>query len=232
MIRAALLASVVLLASCGSDDGDLATERDPNAAATYTVSFESVWDQASFPTNFPSNPHFSGLIGATHSEQVRFWEVGQHASDGIELMAETGSKLTLFAEINDAKDEGKAGFVLSGGGTASPGTVNLEFDINEAYPLVTLVSMLAPSPDWFVGVHDLALFDTIANDWKDSVSIDLLVYDAGTDTGVQFNSANADKQPSSNILPLSSEMNDTDFVAGIHRSTGEHVGRMLFTRIR
>jgi hypothetical protein len=232
MFRVILLASIALLVSCSEEDGNPATDRDANASATYTVSFTSEWKSTDFPTNFPGGPHFSGLIGATHSDQVKFWEPGQLASTGIEQMAETGNKLALLAEVETAKREGSAEFVLSGSGVSSPGTVSLEFDINETYPLVTLVSMMAPSPDWFVGVRDLELYDGAAGDWKANLSVDLLVYDAGTDDGPRFTSANADAQPPGIVAPLTSDVIDTDFVNGLHGITGKHAGSMVFTRIK
>ena len=54
----------------------------------YTVVFEATWSAESHPDGFPPSPHFSGLIGGTHNDQVTFWEVGGLASPGMESMAE------------------------------------------------------------------------------------------------------------------------------------------------
>jgi len=48
-------------------------------------------------------------------------------------------------------------------------TVN--FDVSSTHPLVTLVSMLGPSPDWFVGVSGLEMRD--GNTWRDTITVDL-----------------------------------------------------------
>ncbi len=73
-------------------------------------------------------------------------------------MAETGNKSTLRNEIQSARQVGTAGFVLDGGGiSSSPSEVALEFFVNENHPFISLVSMLAPSPDWFVGVDQSSL---------------------------------------------------------------------------
>jgi hypothetical protein len=139
--------------------------------------------------NFPPSPHFSGLIGGTHNDQVRFWEVGELASPGIKNMAETGNKSPLDAEIQAAIGAGTAGAVISGGGIGhSPGSVTETFTIDEGHPLVTLVSMLAPSPDWFVGVSGHSLRD--GGEWVDVSVVDLVVYDAGTDSGTDYTSPN------------------------------------------
>ena len=74
-------------------------------------------------------------------------------------MAETGSKSPLDKEVYSAIIQRKAFKLLSGDGIgSSPGSVELIFKVSEKYPLVSLVSMIAPSPDWFVGVDSLNLF--------------------------------------------------------------------------
>ncbi len=160
----------------------------------YEVRFESTWSQATHPLDFPSNPHFSGLIGGTHSDQVSFWNAGGPASLGIKNMAELGDKTALMQEVQSAITAGTADGVLSGGGIGvSPGSVSLTFDVDDAYPLVTLVSMLAPSPDWFVGVSGLSLRENGA--WIPQVAVDLHVYDAGTDSGPSYASPNQPTMP-------------------------------------
>lgn len=230
MIRCSLLLSFLLLAACSSDTK---TDRDERSSASYRVDFVSVWSGDNFPVNFPSNAHFSGLVGATHNEQIIFWQAGQLATPGIESVAETGNKAAFINEIETAKTAGLAEYLLSGDGiSSSPSMVSLEFDINENHPLVTLVSMLAPSPDWFVGVRNLNLFDSQTNDWKQTQSIDLVLYDSGTDNGSQFKSSNDNAIPASIISSLTSLASDTDFVNGVHNTTELHMATMIFTRTK
>ena len=85
---------------------------------------------------FPPNPHFSGLIGATHRAGIRFWSPGAIATNGIEAMAELGSKTPLDVGIGRAITNGNAEHLLSGGGIApSPGNVTLAFDISVEHPV-------------------------------------------------------------------------------------------------
>jgi len=162
--------------------------------ARYRVTFDGTWTAATHPTNAPGNPHFSGLIGGTHSDGVVFWEPGGTASPGIEAMAEEGSTSPLDAEILAAIDAGTAEGLIEGGGiNPSPGTVSVEFQVGRDFPLVTLVSMIAPSPDWFVGVHGLNLIQN--GEWVSETTVTLLPYDAGTDSGTTFRSPNADTMP-------------------------------------
>ena len=190
--------------------------------ATYTVTFTATWSAATHPSNFPSSPHFSGLIGGTHSSAVSFWATGSTASLGIKNMAELGTKAALRSEVTQAIQARSAEFVLSGGGIGnSPGTRRLTFDVSDDFPLVTLVSMLAPSPDWFVGVHDLSLLE--GGEWVDSLTVDLIVYDAGTDSGSSYTSGNNATDPQEPIARIES---DPFLVDGQVKPVGTFVFRL------
>ena len=171
--------------------------------ATYKVTFNATWSATTHPQDFPLTPHFSGLIGAAHNSSVYFWATGEPASDGIKDMAEEGRKGSLKAEVNAAIQAGTAQSVLDGGGIGnSPGSRTMTFTVRPQYPLVTLVSMLAPSPDWFVGVRGLSMIDD--HEWIDSHTVDLFVYDAGTDSGETFESPNQPTNPRENITRIES----------------------------
>jgi hypothetical protein len=180
---------------------ELACETD-ETNAQYTVRFQSTWSEETHPVSFPSGPHFSGLIGATHGASMNLWKPAGMASAGIENMAETGGKSPLDAEINGYILVGDAEYLLSGGGiNPSPGAVSLDFEISAEFPLVSLVSMIAPSPDWFVGVDSLALCDE--NGWAEELIVDLYGWDAGTDSGPNYRSPNSDTNPEEPISALS-----------------------------
>lgn len=158
----------------------------PNSA-TYKVTFNATWSEETHPDDFPPNPHFSGLIGASHNDEVSFWKVGEQATDGIKNMAETGSKNPLTIEIGNAIIDKTAYKLISGSGIGtSPGSVSEEFMVSENYPLVTLVTMIAPSPDWFVGVDSLNLFEN--GSFVEEKIVVLYAYDAGTDSGTTYTS--------------------------------------------
>jgi hypothetical protein len=59
-------------------------------------------------------------------------------------------------------------------GTASDSISNIE--VNSQYPLVSFITMIAPSPDWFLGVHDLNLCNTATGEWQDWEVRDLFPY--------------------------------------------------------
>ncbi len=164
-------------------------------AALYTVTFESTWSAETHPADFPADAHFSSLVGATHGAGASLWEPGGLASPGIEEMAETGRTTLLDAEVDALIAAGTAGARLNGGNLpVSPGAVALTFEIAPDFPLVSLVTMVAPSPDWFVGVHGLSLRDG-GGAWVPALTVELFAYDAGTDSGASYASADADTQP-------------------------------------
>jgi hypothetical protein len=108
--------------------------------------------------------------------------------------------------------------LLSGGGIGlSPSSVNLQFNISQEYPLISLVSMIAPSPDWFVGVDGLNLREN--GQWLEQLSVDLLPYDAGTDSGSSYNSSNS---PSNPFAPI-------DIINHTPLENNVPLGRFVFT---
>jgi hypothetical protein len=82
----------------------------------------------------------------------------------------------------------------------SPGIAEVDFTMDPGFPLVTVVTMIAPSPDWFVGVRNLSLCSD--GEWVDSLSVDLFAYDAGTDSGVDYGSDNEPTVPHVPIRPI------------------------------
>ena len=72
-----------------------------------------------------------------------------------------------------------SGTIFIGKRLDTPINYSIIFDIDVRFPQVTAVSMLAPSPDWFIGVSGLNLYEN--GKWVEQISIDLPVYDAGTE---------------------------------------------------
>jgi len=191
------------------------------ARARYVVTFDATWHESTHAV--PPNPHFSGLIGGTHGEGVRFWEAGGIASEGVKRMAEVGAQSPLDEEVVAAMAAGTAEALLAGENLrGSPGSTQLEFEVSRAFPLVTLVTMVAPSPDWFVGVSALSLFEN--GDWVREKEVALTPWDAGTDSGVNFVSTNRPTRPRQ---PISRITNAPLAVSGV----AAPLGRFTFRRL-
>lgn len=62
--------------------------------------------------------------------------------------------------------------------------IETSFTVSPEFPSVSLISMIAPSPDWFVGVSSLNLCSNSA--WVPEYKQALFVYDGGTDSGDRY----------------------------------------------
>ncbi len=169
--------------------------------ARYRVVFDAVWSSATHPAAYPFGAHWSGLVGGVHGPDAVFWEVGQPASIGIKNMAEFGSKTALLAEVDAAIQAGFAGWTLSGPGIGSgSGSASLDFVVSRDCPLVSLTSMIAPSPDWFMGVSGLSLLQD--GGWVESKVVSVPLYDAGTDAGSSYASPNQAESPAKPVSQI------------------------------
>jgi len=181
--------------------------------AIYELRFEARWVA---PATIPGNAHFTRLVGATHNSAGTLFTVGQQASQGIEGVAETGSTGNLISEINASIATGEVDTeILGTDGFISPEEVNtFRFAANASHSRFSILTMIAPSPDWFVGVSDLDLLDANGN-WRDEIVLDLVSYDAGTEDGVGFSLNNSATTPQLNIANLdSAEPNGSLFGVG------------------
>lgn len=170
-----------------------ATAQSDGSFAIYRATFDATWSEATHPGTYPSGAHFSGPVGATHVAGHHFWEEGGIASPGMELMAEIGSKATLLQEVDVAIQAGLAADPIDRTGWVAPGERAFNFRVTKEFPAVTVVAMVAPSPDWFIGVDGVELFQ--GGRWVDSITVPLVVWDAGTDSGANFNSGNQNTNP-------------------------------------
>ena len=187
-----------------SDDVSLNPQAgDPaaGASATYTVTYTGAWTAAATPGGLPDGAHFSPLIGGVHNAAVAFLEAGGTATAGIESMAERGRTATLTKEIEAA---GANALSVLRKDSGSGATASSTFDsvvLTADHPRITLLSMIAPSPDWFVGVFGLSLLDPEGG-WVEALTVDLFPWDAGTEEGEEFSFDNAATAPPGTIISL------------------------------
>ena len=183
---------------------------DPVAAnpstAVYSVTFQGTWTSSVTPDGVPGGAHFSRLIGGVHSAAVTFLEGGQTASAGVESMAEVGGVSDLKSEVQTAigASPQTALSVLEGdtdsiGPQVSKTLGNVELTTD--FPRVTLTTMVARSPDWFVGVSGLPLLDDQGR-WLRSHEVNLYPWDAGTEEGSEFSLNNLATSPQGVITSI------------------------------
>ena len=158
----------------------------PAEEVRYRLDVDNTWSEQTHPGAFPFEAHFSWFGGATHNSGASFWQEAEPTSPGMTQMAEDGSTFILMEEIAAAMEQGTSDQQLSYQWWFCPadtitnrcGVKTVEFDVDADFPLVTMVSMLGPSPDWFVGVSGLPLRED--DQWHEEVVVDLRPYDGGS----------------------------------------------------
>ena len=213
----ALTSAVLIAAACTQKDSGMSRTEQPSDSdnmgsmggmssasamsdgVEYTIVLKSNWTQARFPFEYPeagtfTGAHFSGLIGAAHSPTYAIFGVGSRPTPGLEKLSEEGKHTPLDGEIRAAIQSGIAASLVESGPLRDfkdslVATVRVDAD----HPLVSLVAMIAPSPDWFTGVSNVNLREN--GEWVQSRSLDLWAYDSGGDDGSTYKAADQDNNP-------------------------------------
>jgi hypothetical protein len=185
--------------------------------ARYKVEFIARWSASTHPNNYVSNAHFSPFVvySRNSSPSSDIFQLGGISSGGMEQMAETGATALLNSEIDALISNNNVFKRAQGGVFDSPGSSSTELEFSQDYPNFTFVSMIAPSPDWFVS-ESHAVFSE--GDWLDRVELNVISYDAGTDSGTTLTAPDLDTQPKSGITTL--------------RNEWQGMGTIVLTRIR
>ena len=195
-----LFATLVAAAGLGGGATAPALGQTIDGSAEYTVTFQGAWTTQSTPGGVVGGAHFTTLIGAVHNPQVTFWSPGGTATPGIEAVAELGSTGTFRSEIR-AEGSKVASVVQQSVGFGGTGRATFDIRVTDDHPLLTLVSMIGPSPDWFVGVSGLSLLDA-GGRWRSQHSVNLYPYDAGTEEGEEFSLSNPATSPQGTITRI------------------------------
>ena len=204
------VASILALASLASFSQGVPGSLDPPESdptvdvyseATYDVTFRGLWTTAVTPGGLPGGAHFTPLIGGVHNAGVTFLRDGGRATAGVELMAELGGTSTLASEVRAAKPDALA-VLLERSNIGPTGSFTIdEVTLTTDHSRVTLLTMIAPSPDWFVGVSGLSLLDE-QGEWMESLTVNLYPWDAGTEGGTEFSLSNPATTPQGVITSI------------------------------
>ena len=202
-LRSSLFAIALLaLVACGKSSKNAppappakpAPPAAPTTPAEYTVIIKSTWTKANFPLEYPSDAHFSGMIGASHNARYTIFAIGRKPTRGLERLSEEGKHSPLNDEIKAAIDQGNALALFESGGLKNwKDSMVTTVREDPAHPLVDVVNMVAPSPDWFTGATNVNLIENGA--WVSSRRIVLRAYDSGGDDGTTYKAADKDANP-------------------------------------
>lgn len=185
----------VLLECCACDE------------AKYEVTFEGLWSRNTHPKDFPSKGwliKFSDVIGASHTVDYSFWKYHGMASEGLQQVAEFGATSKLESELKNQSEHIRT--IIKARGISYPnvtGRTFAVFRVDRRHHLMSVVSMISPSPDWIVGVSGLEL--CLQNcSWIEHKELNLYPYDAGTDDGITYMSPKSPSEPQQPIQRISS----------------------------
>ncbi len=184
-VKTLLVVVLLIIASCNNNSEEPPVDAPTVNTVKYRVEIRPTWNSSS-PAWPDHSAHFSWIGGATHNTNIKFWEVGTLASPGIDQMAVTGVTTDLIAEIQAEIDKGNAENLIDERHWFCPdeithancGELSFEVIVNRNYPLITLASMLGPSPDWFIGVESLSMLDKDGN-FIPQLMLELYPHDAG-----------------------------------------------------
>ncbi len=190
LIAACLLVSWLAASPILSQDGD---------SASYRLTFQGTWTRSVTPGGVPGSAHFSPLIGGVHNDRTSFWRPGGRATRQIERVAELGLQASLRTLMT--RDPHVLAVLEKNPPRGGRASTTIEFQAARDFPLVTVVTMIAPSPDWFVGVSGLSLLDE-EGEWRSSLHVDLFPYDAGTEEGTEFSLSNPPTVPQGTITSI------------------------------
>ena len=163
----------------------------------YTVLMHISWSPALHGEWYPDGAHLSPMVVWSHRLENTVFTTGEPASDGMEIMAETGATGTLREELDTLGNGGYLFHYNTGTVTDAPGEDSTSLLLSPTAPYASAVSMIAPSPDWFVAVRNVKLFDN--GRWITRKKVPAALYDAGTDGGRTFNARNSDTNPAEPI---------------------------------
>ncbi|CAH0719864.1 unnamed protein product, partial [Brenthis ino] len=153
--------------------------------AVYKVSMKFLWSEETFPKDYPLHrpkAQWSTMLGQSHNSSYHLYHVGEVARQSVRNFAEFGK----FDEIVEEGEEDMRiydQFSAPSVGDGTGETGNMVF-VDGDHSLISVISRIIPSPDWFVGVDSLDL--CIDSSWVEEITLELEPLDAGAASGLTF----------------------------------------------
>ena len=168
-------------ASANLEQAMVVVETAPTAS--YLITFTAVMDDT-----VATSVHLTKYVAVTHRSQNLFWQLGGLSSEGLRQIAERGQQQTAIDELTLEIASGNANALIiadqaiwhpkNANPSSHPSHYQQTFTASKDHPYFSFASMIGPSPDWFVGVYDIPLFQD--GQFIQSKEFILYAYDAGT----------------------------------------------------
>mmetsp|Transcript_57565 Transcript_57565/g.64384 ORF Transcript_57565/g.64384 Transcript_57565/m.64384 type:complete len:417 (+) Transcript_57565:189-1439(+) len=191
----------------------LANGHSGSTAVTYSCTMTNLWSKETHPVGYESianNAHWSPPVLVAHSPNYELWAKDTMASPGIEMLAETGVTSTLEDELQNTNSVGE--FVVGQDQYNANDGPQLfdDIQVTSNFPMLSTITMAAPSPDWFTGISNFSPIDREEQAWYESFEIATYPWDAGTEVGDTYSLDNAPQEPHVPIFQLTKETIPSD----------------------
>lgn len=157
-----------------------------NFDTRYKVTFEAYWSEATHPLDYPASAAFSSVFALSHDDTTDLFMQGDLSSEALATFATEGNIGPIRELGINLIQQNRALDRMTAFGISSPGSTYAFIGVDEAHSEVTALAKLRPSPDWFVAVQSVALYENGA--WVSSKTVEVVAYDAGVDAGNSFES--------------------------------------------
>ena len=124
------------------------------------------------------------------------------------MFIQTGSTSKLREEIKAAQDNGFAGELVLGEIQFNKNDPPQTFDdikLTPNFPLLSTITMAAPSPDWITGMYKFSPIDQSNKVWYEIFEIATYPWDAGTEKGDTYSINNQSENPHVTIIQLTKD---------------------------
>lgn len=170
---------------------------------TYKITIDNNWNRRDH-LSVPGNAHFSPFVAVSHNSDYDLVTMGGLTSAELEPVAELGQTQLIEPHISDAQ---QAGSVLDQTVTQNQfilqeATQTFEVTVSEDHPFLSLVSMIAPSPDWVVAVSNLKLYNKEQGFFTGVTRQPLYALDAGTEGGDVAGNFSINNNPTTPAQPV------------------------------
>ncbi|KAK9509472.1 hypothetical protein O3M35_006782 [Rhynocoris fuscipes] len=134
----------------------------------------------------------------SHEKTRTLFRIGSRVTSQVKTFAETGRW-----EVTEG--QGSPGLLDQFTGPPVPsgqGRTEAQFFLDGNHSLVSVMSRIIPSPDWFVGLDSFQL--CVDGNWLDTITIEVDPLDAGTDNGFTFTAPNWVTEPQGVVYRITS----------------------------
>jgi len=160
----------------------------------YYCTFRNLWTEERHPYKYPGLAYWSAPLIFSSTLQYIPWQTGFAVTSGIEKIAEFGFNDVFIDELEFAGEQAydyaeysDKWFVNTQSFVHIP-----PVEVTSGYRYLTSIAAMKPSPDWFTGLYSFWAVDEYTNTWYDHLIIQTYAFDAGTDTGTEYESITSD----------------------------------------